>query len=104
MGLSRRGFFRHTLAVGPVAMTLWLETGSSPGQGGAECTLPTPGTPTEFVPNEPKVVERVSAADLGGSGKTTQLQQFRDAIGLVRGLPADDVRGWTKQIAQHCIS
>jgi polyphenol oxidase len=112
MKTSRRAFFRQTLAVGPVAMTFWLETDSLMAQGGPECTLPNPGAPKQFVPNEKNVVERISAAEMADSSRATQLQRFREAIGLIRNLPPanpknippDDVRSWTKQIATHCIN
>jgi hypothetical protein len=38
------------------------------------------------------------------AGKATELKDFRDSIGKIRSLPPDDVIGWTKQIAQHCIN
>lgn len=101
MSMTRRAFLHQTLVVGPVAMTLWMETDNAAAQGGAECTLPT-GQAQRFVPNEPKVITRISAAELATKGP--QLQQFRDAIGMVRKLPPNDVISWTKQVAQHCIN
>jgi hypothetical protein len=87
MSMTRRTFLRQTLVVGPVVMTLWMETEDAAAQGGAECTLPT-GQAQRFVPNEPKVVTRISAAELATKGP--QLKQFRDAIGMVRNLPPTD--------------
>jgi hypothetical protein len=103
MSVTRRRFFRQTLAAGPIAMTFWIETDSALAQG-VECTLPNPGPAQPFVPNEPKIQTRFSAREMADPSRATQLQQFRDAIGLVRNLPAADVIGWTKQIAQHCIN
>ncbi len=100
MKITRRAFLHQTLALGPVAMTFLVESDPANAQGGPECSLPT-GLATRFVPNEPKVVLRISAADMATRGP--QLQQFREAIGMVRDLPANDVRTWTKQIAQHCL-
>lgn len=103
MSITRRGFIRHTLAVGPVAMVFWMDKDLAWAQGGAECTLPEPGTPQRFIPNEPKVLTRYSAREMADPGMAAQLEGFRKAIGLVRALPSDDVIGWTKLIAQHCI-
>jgi polyphenol oxidase len=103
MPITRRGFIRHTLAIGPVAMVFWMDKDLAWAQGGAECTLPDPGTPKRFIPNEPKVLTRYSAREMADPGMATQLEIFRKAIGLVRGLPPDDVISWTKMIAQHCI-
>lgn len=102
MPVSRRGFIRQTLVVGPVTLAFWIETDWASAQG-AECTLPNPGTALPFVPNEPRIVTRFSAAELTDPSRATQLKQFRDAIKIVRNLPATNVVSWTKQIAQHCI-
>jgi len=111
MPFSRRDFIRQTLMVGPVAMVFWIEkdvVAWAAGEcglpaPGADCTLPTPGTPQRFIPNEPKVLTRYSAREMADPSKATQLQQFRTAICAVRDLPKDDVISWTKQVAQHCI-
>jgi polyphenol oxidase len=100
---SRRGFIRQTVALGSYAMTFWMDAPEGMAQGGPECTLPTPAAPVQFVPNEPKVVKRYSAAELGQAGRATELANLRKGIGAVRAMPQNDVRGWTKQIAQHCI-
>jgi Common central domain of tyrosinase len=111
MAISRRGFIRHTLSFGPLAMAFWVEKEVGwawakecglPAPG-ADCTLPTPPPAKEFVPNEPKVQTRHSAREMAQPGMATQLQQFRDAICMVRDLPKDDPIGWTKLVAQHCI-
>ena len=105
MSITRRGFIRHTLAVGPVAMVFWMEKDLAWVQGGGvECTLPDAGTPQRFIPNELKVLTRYSAREMAAPGMSAQLEAFREAIGLVRGLPPDDVIGWSKLIAQHCIN
>jgi polyphenol oxidase len=101
MSVSRRTFLRSSLAVGPFTMTTWLDV---EGAQDPECTLPKPGTPVQFVPKEPKVVQRLTAADLNDPSRAAQLKIFRDAVGQLRKLPATDPRSWTKQIAQHCIS
>jgi Common central domain of tyrosinase len=103
MSMTRRTFLRHTLAVGPIAITFWIESGQA-AQGTPECTLPTGATATRFIPNEPKQLTRYSAAEMADPSRATQLQQFREAIGLVRNRPTNDVIGWTKQIAQHCLN
>jgi len=110
MPISRRRFIRQTLTFGPVAMAFWLDRdlaawASQCGMpvAGADCTLPNPGTATQFVPNEPKVLTRYSAREMADPSKATQLKQLRDAFCLVRNLPKDDVISWTKQVAQHCI-
>lgn len=104
MSLTRRAFLHQTFVVGPVVLAIGIETDRAHAQGGPECTLPKPPPAQRFIPKEPKVVARLSAAEIGAPGKETQLQQFRDAIGLVRNLPEPDVIGWTKQIAQHCLN
>lgn len=109
MPITRRRFICQTLAIGPVAMAFWTKTDLAwaaecglPAPD-AECTLPPPGEAQRFIPNEPKVQTRYSALEMTDPSRATQLQQFRDAICKVRDLPKDDVRSWTKQIAQHCI-
>lgn len=109
MGITRRGFIRQTLMVGPVALVFgrevdlaWAAECGMPVQG-ADCTLPTPPPAQRFIPNEPKVLVRYSAGEMADPGRATQLQQFRDAICMVRNLPGTDVIGWTKLVAQHCI-
>lgn len=98
MKTSRREF-TTTLVIGSV--TLIFDPGIAFGQD--DCTLAMPANPTRFIPNEPAVVNRISAAELGQPGSAAQLQAYRTAVGKVRALPAADVVGWTKQIAQHCI-
>jgi hypothetical protein len=104
MSTTRRRFVQQTMMAGPVAMTFWLDPGFAWGQGGPECTLPTPPKAEPFVPNEPKVVARISAAEMGQDAHKDDLKIFRDAIGAVRALPPDDVTSWTKLVAQHCIN
>lgn len=104
MHVTRRTFLGWTTAAGAVAMTFWIETNRALGRGTPECFLPTPDEPQRFVPDEPRIRTRFSAAELAGPGKTVELQRFRDAIGLVRSLPSNDVIGWTRQVAQHCLS
>ncbi len=103
MPISRRGFIRQALVVGPVSMYFWLETDFSWAQGGPECTLADPGTAQRFVPNEPRVQTRYSAKEMADPSRAAQLAKLREAFGLVRALPENDVISWTKQIAQHCI-
>lgn len=110
MAIDRRIFIRQTLAIGPAVMVFWVERDLAwaAGQCGlpdpsADCVLPTPGPAKPFVPNEPKVVLRHSAAEMTDPSMATQLAQFRDAICRVRDLPKDDVIGWTKLVAQHCL-
>jgi hypothetical protein len=98
MKTSRRAF-TTTITLG--SLTLIFDPGIAFGQD--DCTLPTPGTATRFVPAEPKVVERITAADLGQPARATALQAYRAAFDKIRHLPDTDVVGWTKQIAQHCI-
>ena len=104
MSVTRRTFLRHTLAFGPVAMTFWMDVEYALAQGGPQCTLPTPAQPQRFIPNEPRVLTRFSAAEMADPSRAAQLQQFRNAIGLVRNLPSSNVISWTKQIAQHCLN
>ncbi|HEV3073333.1 MAG TPA: tyrosinase family protein [Thermoanaerobaculia bacterium] len=111
MPINRRIFIRQTLSIGPVAMAFWLERDLAWGADGqcglpdpsADCTLPSPRPAQRFIPNEPKVQTRHSALEMAAPGRAVQLKQFRDAICLVRNLPKNDVIGWTKQVAQHCI-
>jgi polyphenol oxidase len=103
MKVTRRAFVHQTFVVGPVVMALGMETDRAEAQG-PECTLPSPPPATRFIPNEPQVRTRLSAAELAAAGQATKLQQFRDAVGLVRNLPPTNVISWTKQIAQHCIN
>ncbi len=108
MATSRRTFIRQVVAFGPVAMTFWLEPLRSwaaecgKSDPNADCTLPTPPSATRFIPNEPKVGIRYSAAEMAQSARAKQLQAFRDAICRVRNLPPSDVISWTKLVAQHC--
>jgi hypothetical protein len=104
MSETRRAFLYRTFVVGPVVMAIGMETDRAAAQGGPDCTLPKPPPATRFIPNEPKVVTRLSAAEIAGAGKETQLQQFRDAVGLVRNLPDTDVISWAKEVAQHCLN
>jgi hypothetical protein len=98
---TRRAFFQQTLTVGPVSMLLLMESDRAFAQGGDECTLPQPPNAQRFVPNERIVKTRYSAAEI--AGQPTELARLRDGFGKVRGLPANDVIGWSKQIAQHCL-
>jgi polyphenol oxidase len=108
MANSRRTFIRQVIAIGPVAMTIWLEPDLLWGKDCAksdtkqDCKLPDPPQATRFIPNEPKVRYRYSAAEMAQPARAAQLQAFRDAICMVRNLPPDDVISWTKYVAQHC--
>lgn len=110
MAIDRRGFIRQTLAFGPVAMSFWYSRDQleAAGQCGlpdpsGECTLPTPPPARRLVPAEPRVMTRFSAAEMADHSRAADLARFRDAICKVRDLPKDDVIGWTKLIAQHCL-
>jgi hypothetical protein len=85
-----------------VATTFWFETPAD-AQQGADCTLPTPATPTRFIPAEPKVQVRRPVADLAESAHAEELKALREAVDLVRKLPDSDVTSWNKQVAQHCV-
>jgi hypothetical protein len=98
MKTSRRTF-TTTIVIGSV--TLIFDPGVAWAQD--DCTLPAPGPATRFIPHEPRVVTRLSAAELGQPARALLLQNYRTAVGKVRALPATDRIGWTKQIAQHCI-
>jgi hypothetical protein len=102
--MNRRGFTRRTFALGSAATTFWMEAGDLLAQGGSECSLPTPAAPKRFIPAEPKVVKRYSAAELAQTGRAAELANLRKGIGVVRALPPADVTSWTKQIAMHCIN
>lgn len=102
MSLSRRGFLRHTVVVGPITLILFTEADQLWAQGGVECTLPDHAPPVRFVPNEPKVLKRFSTVEIAKD--SAALAKFSAAIGLVRALPDDDVIGWKKLIAQHCLN
>lgn len=101
MSLSRRGFLRHTVVVGPITLVLFTKAEDLWAQGGVECTLPDAPPPVRFVPNETRVLKRVSTVEIGQD--SAALAKFRNAIGLVRALPDEDVLGWKKLVAQHCI-
>jgi hypothetical protein len=96
---SSRRRFTTTIVLGSV--TLVFDPGDAFAQD--ECTLPAPGTPTRFTPKEPKVVERIPASELAKPALAAQLKAYRAAFEKLRNLPANDVIGWKKQIAQHCI-
>ncbi len=109
MATNRRTFIRQVIALGPVAMTFWIEPDllwgaecnkPDPHQ---DCTLPNPPEATRFIPNEPKVGIRYSAAEMSQPAMKTQLANFRAAICQVRDLPPTDLISWTKLVAQHCI-
>ena len=108
MASSRRTFIRQVIAMGPVAMTIWLEPDTLWGKECAksdehqDCTLPNPPQATRFIPREPKVRYRYSAAEMAQPAHAAQLQAFRNAICMVRDLPPTDVISWTKLVAQHC--
>jgi len=107
MATSRRTFIRQVAALGPVAMTFWIEPFAWAAECGmpdekADCTLPSPPQATRFIPSEAKVGIRYSAAEMALPARAKQLQAFRDAICLVRNLPPSDVISWTKLVAQHC--
>jgi len=108
MATTRRTFIRHVAALGPVAMTFWIDPGSlwaaecnKPDEH-ADCTLPDPPRATRFTPSEPRIRMRYSAAEMAEASHASELQAFRDAICLVRNLPPEDVISWTKYVAQHC--
>lgn len=113
MPITRRGFIRKTLALGPVAMTVYFDPFDAgfawaDGQCGlpdpdADCTLPDPGEATRFVPAEPKVEPRFSAREMADPAMAQQLALFRKAICAVRDLPPADVIGWSKLVALHCV-
>ena len=108
MATTRRKFIRQVVALGPVAMTFWLEppwawaAECGKPDSSADCKLPAPPPATRFIPNEPKVGIRYSAEEMNQPARAKQLQAFRDAICLVRNLPPADVISWTKLVAQHC--
>lgn len=107
MSTSRRFFIRQA-AIGSVALTFGFESdwlwAQECGKPVDDCTLPAPPDATQFTPNEPVVRTRYSAAELADPSRAAQLQQFRDAICLVRNLPPADVISWSKLVAQHCIN
>jgi hypothetical protein len=110
MAESRRFFIRQVATIGSVALTfgfevdsLWAAECGNPVSPD-DCTLPTPPPATQYTPNEPVVRTRYSALEMADPSRATQLQQFRDAICLVRNLPPTDVISWTKLVAQHCIN
>src|ERR1051326_4118120 len=108
MASSRRTFIRQVIAMGPVAMTIWLKPDTLWGKECAksdehqDCTLPNPPQATRFIPREPKVRYRYSAAEMAQPAHAAQLQAFRNAICMVRDLPPTDVISWTQLVAQHC--
>jgi|GEM_PF-1973600 len=108
MATSRRGFIRQVITIGPVAMTFWLDpkllwaAECAKSDPNLDCTLPAPPPATRFIPSEPRIGTRFSAAEMAQPGMAKQLQAFRDAICLVRNLPPTDLISWTKLVAQHC--
>lgn len=111
MATSRRSFIRQVVAFGPVAMTFWIEApnlfAAAAGQCGIEdhtqdCTLPPITNATRFIPNEARVLLRYSAAEMSQPARAKELQNFRDAICMVRNLPPANLISWTKLVAQHC--
>jgi polyphenol oxidase len=104
MSMNRRTFIREfTFTIGSATMCFWLESESAWGQGGPECTLPA-ARATPWVPNEPKVLKRFSTTEMDQPAHAAALAKYREAICKIRALPANDVIGWDKQIAQHCLS
>ncbi len=110
MAKSRRFFIRQVATIGSVALTFGFELDSLwAAECGIpvapdDCTLPAPPPATQFIPNEPVVRTRYSALEMADPSRATQLQQFRDAICVVRNLPPADLISWTKLVAQHCIN
>jgi len=104
MSMNRRTFIRQaTFTMGSVTMCSWLETANLWAQGGTECTLPSDKA-TPWTPDERKVLKRFSTAEMGQPGHAAALAKYRDAICKMHALPASDVIGWDKQIAQHCLN
>jgi hypothetical protein len=102
---TRRAFLQQLVASGPVAMMFWIETKSGFGMmmQDPECTLPDFTNATELIPNEPRVLTRYSAAEMATSGA---LAKFREGFQRIRELSKtnpNDLIGWTKQLAQHCM-
>src|SRR5215470_12822437 len=104
MASSRRTFIRQVVSLGPIAMTFWIEPDllwgaecnkPDPHQ---DCTLPDPPAATRFIPNEPKVGIRYSAAEISQPGMKTQLANFRAGICKVRDLPPNNLISWTKLV------
>jgi hypothetical protein len=105
MSTTRRSFVRQTLTVaGSIAFSAWIEVDGVLAQGGPQCTLPDPGTATQFVPRETKVLPRYSTLEMADPKMSGALAILRDAFCKIQKLPSTDVIGWDKQIAQHCIN
>lgn len=105
MSTTRRKFLQQVVTIGSASMVFWIEAPSAFAMmQDPECTLPDFRDAVELIPNEPKVLTRYSAAEL--AGMSGPLGKFRDAFRQIQQLSKDnpnDVIGWTKQVAQHCI-
>jgi Common central domain of tyrosinase/Polyphenol oxidase middle domain len=97
MNISRRAFVLSSLS-----MPIWLSAGRASAQ--VDCTLPSAGTPTQLVPKEDTLLARPTAFSLSTAAFARSLSQFSAAIDVVRKRSDDDVTGWGKQVAQHCIN
>lgn len=104
MPMSRRTFVHHTLAAGPIAMRFWIDADVIGRQGDPQCALPTPQKAIRFIPNEPRVVDRVAVGALADPANAAQLATFRRAFDIIRNLAPVDVISWQKQVAQHCLN
>jgi Common central domain of tyrosinase/Polyphenol oxidase middle domain len=99
---TRRSFFQQIAAFG---MVFWIET-SGYGMMQDQCTLPPFDNAVQLVPNEPKVVDRISTIQMSETGKANQLKKLREAFCKIQQLSKtnpNDLIGWDKQIAQHCL-
>ena len=105
MSTTRRTFLRQVVALGPAAMVFWLETNSGFSMmQDPECTLPDFTNAVELIPDERTVGTRYSAAEM--DTMSGPLGKLREAFKKIRDLSTanpNDVIGWTKQVAQHCI-
>ena len=103
MKTTRRTFFRQVVGFGSAAMVFWIETRTGFAMMQDQCTLPPFDNAVQLIPNEPRVVDRISAAEMSASGRAAQLAKLRDAFCKIRALSPTDLIGWDKQIAQHCL-
>jgi hypothetical protein len=103
MSVTRRTFIQQAFSVGSAMFYFWIETKTSFAMVQDQCTLPPFENAVRLIPNEPKVVTRYSTLEMNTAGMAGKLAKFREAICKIRALPATDLIGWDKEIAQHCL-
>lgn len=98
MTITRRKFIRQVIGYGSAC--LWLESAMGETQTG--CGFPPLRGAERLVPGEPRVMPRLSAAELDDPAHAALGAKLREAVCAMKALPREDVNGWAKLPLQHC--